>query len=188
MKRSLSNAVVALVLVVVITTSDTTYAQALPPAAERDVDFARDIQPILTAHCAECHGRSKQESGLRLDRRENLLSGGDHGDPAVVPGESAQSFLIQVVSGSHSDLRMPPEGDLLSPDQIGLLRAWIDQGVKMPAAENENVVAGDHWSLQPLRPARPPDIDDPFVANPIDAFILARLRENGLARIFHPLV
>ena len=81
----------------------------LPPAASADVDFARDIQPILAAACYKCHGPDTQESGLRLDVRKAALDGADSG-PVIVPGKSSKSRLIHLVAGLDKDTgRMPPE-------------------------------------------------------------------------------
>ena len=120
---------------------------------------------------------------MRLDRRANLLKGGDHGRPSIVPGNSPRSFLFQLVAHKDADLRMPPQGKPLSADQIRLLQTWIDQGAKMPEAAGTDSAsaATNHWSLQLLRPVSPPDIDDAFIANPIDTFVLVKLRQNGLA-------
>lgn len=104
---------------------------AIPPAAKRDIDFIKDVQPLLREHCFKCHGSSRQEGGLRLDRRDDALNGGD-GGPVFVAGKSEESKLIKYVAAVDPDVVMPPEGDKLSDEQIGLLRAWIDQGAKWP--------------------------------------------------------
>jgi hypothetical protein len=153
----------------------------LPPPERMSVDFVRDVKPLLSGRCDECHGSNKQESGFRIDRRDILLRGGDSGDPAVVPGHSDQSHLIQRVARLDSDTAMPPQGEPLSAKQIGLLRAWIDQGAKMPAgAEHTATNLITHWSLQPVKTVTPPKSQDPWAAAPIDAFILDKLRANGL--------
>lgn len=98
----------------------------LPPALTAKVDYMTDVKPLLEKHCYECHGNGKAQSGLRLDLRQNALRGGDYG-PVIVPGDSAKSKLIhKLVDGDGGD-QMPPENEL-SPAEIGLLRAWIDQG------------------------------------------------------------
>ena len=128
----------------------------LPPATKKKVDFVADIKPLLTTHCHKCHGASKQEGGLRLDRRDEALNGGDSG-PAFVSGKSAESLLIKYVAGVNPDVLMPPEGDKLTDKQIGLLRGWIDQGADWPKddkAAADQCVA--HWSLQPVLASRPP--------------------------------
>lgn len=104
---------------------------AIPPAAKREVDFNKDVQPLFKDHCYKCHGSSRQEAGLRLDRRDDALNGGD-GGPIFVVGKSEESKLIKYVAAVDPDVVMPPEGDKLSDEQIGLLRAWIDQGAKWP--------------------------------------------------------
>lgn len=103
--------------------------KALPPAAKRSVTFAKDIEPIFKESCHKCHGQSRQEAGLRLDRKDDALNGGDSG-PAFVVGKSGESLLIKYVAAVDPDVVMPPEGDRLSDGSIGLLRAWIDQGAK----------------------------------------------------------
>ncbi len=101
----------------------------IPPAATATVDFAKDIYPILKEKCIRCHGPEKQKSELRLDSREAALKGGEIGKPIVI-GKSAESDLIRRVSAIDEDDKMPPSGELLSAQQVGLLRAWIDQGFK----------------------------------------------------------
>lgn len=106
-------------------------AQELPSAAERKVDYRSEVRPLFEKHCYGCHGPARQINGLRLDRKADALRGGDSG-PAIVPGESARSRLIRLVAGYRVKVVMPPEGERLSPEQIGLLRAWIDQGAEWP--------------------------------------------------------
>lgn len=99
-----------------------------------EIDYIRDIKPILERSCLRCHGPEKPRNKFRLDSREAALKGGESG-VAILPGDSAKSPLIHVVSGVHDDIeRMPPKGkgDPLTPEEISLLRAWIDQGVKWP--------------------------------------------------------
>jgi ankyrin repeat protein len=100
----------------------------LPPAASRKVDYTNDIQPLLSQNCYSCHGADVQQAGLRLDLRQNALRGGDYG-PVIKIGDSAASKLIHRVVDGDGGLKMPPAGPL-SDDEIGLLRAWIDQGAE----------------------------------------------------------
>src|SRR5215203_6996206 len=100
----------------------------LPPTAARKVDYRQDIQPLLAQHCYACHGSEVQQAGLRLDLRQNALRGGDYG-PVIKIGDSASSKLIHRVVDGDGGLQMPPTG-ALSDDEIGLLRAWIDQGAE----------------------------------------------------------
>jgi mono/diheme cytochrome c family protein len=104
----------------------------LPPAAQETVNFSRDIKPIFEASCVKCHGRGKDKGGFRLDNREALLKGGDSG-PVAIAGQSAQSHLIELVSGLDPENVMPVKGSRLTPMQVGLLRAWIDQGMPWDA-------------------------------------------------------
>ena len=158
--------------------------KTLPPVFQGKIDYRRDILPILSQHCYRCHGPQKQESGLRMDSRAQLLRGGDLGEPTVRPGKSQESFLIRVVAGLEEDIKMPPKGPPLSAQQIGKLRAWIDQGWQWPktapGAEPEDLPATQHWAFQPIvKPAIPP-FDASWGENPIDAFVLEKLRGQGL--------
>src|SRR6266478_448232 len=98
----------------------------MPPAADRKVDVEKDVQPLLAQKCYSCHGDDAQQSGLRLDKRQNALRGGDYG-PVINPGNSAESKLIRRLVNGDGGLQMPPTG-ALSDEEIGMLRAWIDQG------------------------------------------------------------
>ena len=100
----------------------------LPPAASKKVDYQQDIQPLLAQKCYSCHGPEVQQAGLRLDLRQNALRGGDYG-PVIKIGDSAASKLIRRLVDGDGGLQMPPTG-ALSDDEIGLLRAWIDQGAE----------------------------------------------------------
>ena len=150
------------------------------------VSFEQDVQSILQTHCTECHGADATESGLRVDSRSWLLRGGDSGESAVVPGDSASSLLIQLVRGDETDRRMPPDGPPLSAHQISLLSRWIDQGADWPGqmkpTDFDSVQVGlgsDHWSLQPLRRPTVPHVAG--CEQPIDAFIGSKLESHGLS-------
>src|SRR5207249_293260 len=81
----------------------------LPPAAKREVDFARDVWPLLQDRCIGCHGPEKQKRGYRLDSRDAAIKGGDSGDAAIVVEKSADSPLIHFVAGLDADKLMPPK-------------------------------------------------------------------------------
>src|SRR5262245_62093910 len=151
----------------------------LPPATARKVDYTKDVRPILANNCCSCHGEKKQQSGFRLDRKADALQGGELGK-AIVPGKSAESPLIRYVAGVDPDVKMPPKGDRLTAEQVGVLRAWIDQGAEWP----EGGAARDskaHWAFKaPVRPPLPKVSNPAWVRTPIDAFILARLDREGL--------
>jgi mono/diheme cytochrome c family protein len=111
------------------------------PAAERvQVDFSRDIQPILNASCIRCHGPERPKGRFRLDDREAALKGGEHGVD-IVPGQSASSPLIYYVARLVEDMEMPPPGKdkPLDQQEIALLRAWIDQGIPWSPSEVNQV-------------------------------------------------
>src|SRR5262245_63169880 len=99
------------------------------PAA--DEFFEKNVRPILAEKCVGCHGPEKAKNGLRLDTREGLLKGGDHGD-AVVPGKPKESRLIGAVRYADPNLTMPPKGKL-SDREIAALEKWVELGVPWPA-------------------------------------------------------
>ncbi len=106
----------------------------VPPAATRQVSYEKDVKPILMENCTRCHGSKKHKSDLRLDTVDNILLGSEDG-PVVKPGKGAQSTLIRSIAGIgvEADKVMPPKDDMLTKDEIGILRAWIDQGAKPDA-------------------------------------------------------
>ena len=151
----------------------------------RAVDYASDVKPILSKHCFACHGAVKQKAKLRLDTAASIHKGGESG-PAVVPGKSDESLIVDAVTGRNG-WRMPPEseGSPLSSDEIAALTAWIDQGAKAPADDRPQPDPRDHWAFRtPERPAVPmADSLGPqaaWVKNPIDAFLAAEHRKRGL--------
>ena len=151
--------------------------------APSTVDYAAEIKPLLARHCTSCHGTEKQKSGLRLDTVAAAAKGGDNG-AAIEAGKSLESLLIQAITGAEGVAAMPPKGQPpLSPDEIALLKKWIDQGAKAPADETVagKVKGADHWAFRPvIRPGLPPVINQSWVRNPIDAFVLARLEKQSL--------
>jgi len=136
------------------------------------VDFGREVQPIFAEHCFKCHGPEKQKGGLRLDLKPNALKGGDDGR-VIEPGRSADSRLIHFVEGRDPEKVMPPKGKRLGPEQITVLRRWIDAGAEWPENRNALQARSTHWSLQPLRTPTVPPVAG--VANPIDAFVIEKL-------------
>jgi hypothetical protein len=104
----------------------------LPPASsKKDLTFAKDILPIFQKSCVKCHGAEKQKGKLRLDTLEATLKGGENGE-SVVKGNSAKSSLVHTIARLDPDSSMPPDGkgEPLTKEQVGLVRAWIDQGAK----------------------------------------------------------
>ncbi|HEV2294500.1 MAG TPA: PSD1 and planctomycete cytochrome C domain-containing protein [Tepidisphaeraceae bacterium] len=122
----------------------------LPPAVARKIDFAHDVMPILKESCVQCHANGKSKGGLKIDTREALLAGGESG-PSIIEGNSAKSLAIQLVAGMDEDRIMPAKGKRLTPEQIGILRAWIDQGAAWP----KELSLGSQWRQAPLEPRRP---------------------------------
>jgi len=152
--------------------------------AAQDIQFVRDIRPILQEHCYACHGEVKQKSGLRLDIRSEAFKGGDGYGESIVPGSAADSPLIELVCSDNEDERMPPDGDGLSASEIAILSRWIDQGADWPdgidLAKLENRL--DHWSFQPVSlPAVPEVSDKTWARGEVDRFILAKLEQEKLA-------
>ena len=145
------------------------------------VDFEADIQPIFEEHCASCHGDRKQKGDVRLDRRVDLLRGGESGIPSLVPGNPGESFLIEVLKDPDPEFRMPFEEDPLSEDQIALIEEWIAQGADWPGQMDgvaDDRVETDHWSFQPVERPDAPNIDG---VGPIDAFLLQALEKAGIS-------
>jgi mono/diheme cytochrome c family protein len=157
----------------------TTFVTAAEPAG--DVDFLRDVKPIVAAHCTKCHGQAKQENGLRLDAGDVVRRGGDNGPP-IIAGKPDESLLIQAVTGkSEAVSKMPPKGEPLSEAQIDILRRWISSGANVPADDIAKPPANAHWAFQqPRRPELPSVRQADWPAGPIDTLILARLEQEGL--------
>jgi hypothetical protein len=143
---------------------------ATPPLGE--VNFTREVKPLLARRCFACHGPDIGEGGLRLHEKESALAELDSGAHALVPGDVEQSELIARVSEADESLRMPPEGKPLTPDEIATLKAWIEQGAEWKK----------HWAYVPPQKQLPPTVKNgEWVSNPIDAFILAKLEAAELA-------
>ena len=140
-----------------------------------DVQYRRDILPLLSDRCFKCHGpdSASREAGLRLDQREVAIAELESGATAIVPGDAAKSALVERIESSDPDLAMPPadSGKTLSAAEKALLRRWVEQG-----AEYE-----PHWAFAtPVRPAVPEVAHSAAVHNSIDAFIQARLVAEGI--------
>jgi hypothetical protein len=146
------------------------------------VDFVRDIQPILSSHCYKCHGETKHRAELRLDLRDDALAGGEDGK-VILPGDAKGSPLVQRITASDEEERMPQKAPALAAEEIETIRRWIDEGAPWPA---ENAASArepaKHWAyLAPVEPALPPVHEEAWARNPIDRFVLARLEKAGLA-------
>ncbi|HEY2413151.1 MAG TPA: DUF1549 domain-containing protein [Pirellulaceae bacterium] len=153
-----------------------------PPLAAEPVDYLRDIKPLLAQKCFACHGALKQESGLRLDTATMIRRGGDNG-PAIVPGNPTKGPLIERVSATDVDSRMPPEGEgePLDAKQLSIVKSWIEQGAQAPD-EPLPPDPRDHWAFKsPVRPMLPSVKHGSWVRNPIDAFIAANHDQLNLS-------
>jgi hypothetical protein len=147
------------------------------------IDYLRDVKPVLSKRCYVCHGALKRKAGLRLDTAVSIRRGGD-GGPAVEPGKSTESLLVDAVTG-RDGWKMPPKGEgaPLSAEEVKAIERWIEQGAVAPADEQPQADPREHWSFRP--PVRPPvpqvsgERGD-WVRNPIDAFLAARHAERGL--------
>jgi hypothetical protein len=150
-------------------------------AAAADVDYLKQVKPLLEARCYACHGALKQKGGLRLDTAALAIQGGDSG-PAVVAGDPAKSELIGRVT-AKGDERMPPEheGEPLTAAQVDLLRKWVAAGALHPADEKPEADPRDHWAFKPVgRPPVPTPKAVDWVNNPVDAFVARRHEDRGL--------
>ena len=139
--------------------------------AGEQIDFARDVLPILSDRCFHCHGpdaNAGREGDLRLDSESDVKRDRD-GDFVVKPGDTKHSLLIQRITNPDEDLRMPPPdvGRPLSEKQIKTLSAWVEQGAKW----------GRHWAFE--RIARP-QIPKTFTGNPVDYFVNRELQRAGI--------
>ena len=144
-------------------------------ADDAPIDFIRDIRPILSNNCFQCHGpdSSTREADLRLDTREGALGSVDR-EALIVPGQPHESELLRRIASDDPDERMPPadsEYGQLSPEEIDLVRRWIAQGAEWQ----------EHWAfITPVRPELPDVGNSGWPVNGIDHFTLVRMREDGL--------
>ncbi len=162
-------------------------AAKLPPSVDRKVDFVKDVQPILREHCFECHSTGNEEGSLNLAIKSRVLEGGEHG-AVLLAGRSEASSLIHLVAGIEEDRAMPPaDKDRLSSEQIGILRAWIDQGVEWPSGADvldpRLEKARKHFAFQRLKPVERPraKVGDVWCRSDIDVFISDKLVSENLS-------
>ncbi len=141
-----------------------------------DVRYGRDIRPILSNNCFQCHGPDPdaRKEDLRLDLRQEATA--DRGGySAIVPGNLEESELWYRINAAHAEERMPPVDSPkrgLNKDEIELLRRWIEAGA----------LYEEHWAFTaPVRPQIPTVADSNWPHNEVDSFILDRLERAGLA-------
>ncbi len=150
-------------------------------AASREVDFDRDVLPILAAKCLGCHSGPSPKARLDLLSRKNTLAGGRSGEAAVVPGKPDESRLIAVVAGEDGELRMPPRGDLLSAQELTRLRAWVAAGAPWSPAAEALIGKPWHWAYRPPQRMQAPAAAEPaWQKNLIDPYVLATLERQKL--------
>ncbi len=150
--------------------------------------FENKVRPLLAKHCFECHSKTKQKGGLRVDHIGYLKVGGETG-PALVPGSPEKSPMMEAVRYGNEDFQMPPKngGGKLPDAEIAVLEKWIKMGAPWPS-EGEKAVAEDgftaeqrdYWFFQPLKKVAPPRVSGGWVRNDIDRFVLAKLHEQRL--------
>ncbi len=140
------------------------------------VDFATEVHPILAARCVSCHHGGSAPAGLSFASRDLALKGGVSG-PAFSPGDSAHSLMILKVTHQKGAL-MPASGEPLTAAQIGVLKAWIDEGAVWPDTKSAAAADAGKW-VAPIAPRQPPIPDQPF-ANPVDRFVAAYLAKNNV--------
>jgi mono/diheme cytochrome c family protein len=167
-----------------VTVAGAAEVQKLSPAQAEF--FENKVRPVLSKQCYKCHSAeaTKVKGGLLLDTRDGLLKGGDSG-PVLVPGEPEKSLLIKAIRYADPDLQMPPKGEKLSDAQIADLVTWVKMGAPDPrtgVATTKKSDGKDHWAFKPVANPAPPAIGNrqSSIENPIDAFIVARLDEQGM--------
>lgn len=146
-----------------------------------DVDYLRDVKPLLAKHCVSCHGAEKPRGGLRLDTAAAAIQGGQSG-PGVVPGSPDESEVLLAVLGEGVGERMPLKRPPLSPPEVATLRGWIQAGAPAPGDEAPSESTSVHWAfLAPELPKVPEIAAGSWPLGPIDAFVQAALERDGLS-------
>jgi len=147
-------------------------------SAAAQVDFHKDVVPILYRSCVKCHTGEKAKSGLRIETRERLLAGGDSGK-AVVAGNSGESLLIKLVSGRDEDRVMPAQGPRLTDRQIATLRTWIDEG--LPWEKGFTFATSQQAPLAPREVPLPAAPEGSTLTNPIDRLLSVHFKQQEIA-------
>lgn len=165
--------VLPLALSIFLTSAGHAAAESKQPA--KHIDFNRSIRPIFSDTCFACHGPDAETrmADLRLDTKDGGAFEKRDGYTIIVPGDSSKSRLFQKIHSPDDAERMPPaaSGLKLTEQQIELIKQWIDEGAHWDS----------HWAFEPpQRPALPDVKQKVWIRNPIDAFVLARLEQEGL--------
>lgn len=144
---------------------------SLSCAGGHEVDFNRDVRPILNEHCVSCHGGIRRQGDLSLLFRADVLKPAESGRRAIVPFDADGSELIRRVGHADPDERMPQEDEPLSDNEIQILRKWIESGAPWDA----------HWAyVAPVNPELPAVSDPSWPSADLDRFVLAQLDRVGL--------
>jgi len=145
-----------------------------------EIDYEKQIKPLLRERCFACHGSLKQEAGLRVDTGNLLRQGGDSG-AAVSLKTPAESLLLERLMSDDDDYRMPPIGKQFSAEEIGLFRDWITSGAVSPKDEAPEADPDEHWAFRaPARPALPQIAEPDWPRSPVDFFLYAQYEANKL--------
>ena len=146
------------------------------PTGAAEIDFNREIRPILSNHCYACHGpdANKRKAELRLDVKDSAFGPAESGECAVVPGDLQKSELIRRITSTDKEEVMPPpkEQKQLKPEQIAVLKRWVEEGAKWTG----------HWAFEPIATPPIPVVRSETLpsGNSIDAFVRARLQKEAL--------
>ena len=145
------------------------------------IDYSTQVKPILNKKCIACHGGVKKNGGISFLFREELITVGESGNLAVVPGKPGQSEVIRRITHPDPEVRMPPDGEALSQEEIDILTKWVEEGAQW----------GEHWAYQPIKkPELPPhpvsqgNVDQKaelWEQSPIDRFVFQQLVKEGLS-------
>lgn len=155
--------------------------------ADTVLTFEKDVRPIVKAHCTHCHGEEeKPEGGVDLRLRRFMDQPLDGGGRVVVPGQPHASELVRIIRSGE----MPKKGKQVPEAELAIIEKWIAQGARTAKAEPLVLAPGslisdedrEYWAFQPVkRPAVPANVDSGKVRTPVDAFLLARMGDQGLA-------
>lgn len=136
----------------------------------KEIDYSTQVKPILNKNCIACHGGVRKQSGFSVLFREDMFAPTKSGKRAVVPGDPDASEMIRRITLNDPEERMPYKHHPLSKEEINILRNWIKQGAKW----------GAHWAHVPVKNETMPEMNDLWIQNDIDKFILAKLQDQNL--------
>ncbi len=140
-------------------------------SGSKPIDYNTQVKPIFNKKCITCHGGVKQKAGFSLLFREEALGNTESGRPAIIPGKPAQSELIKRITNNDPEERMPYKHEALSKGEINILKQWIKEGAKW----------GEHWAFVPVVQQKVPSINNAWIKNDIDPFILEKLNIEKLS-------